>query len=183
MIQKDIDTLEGVKSNRFEKYNILNILNNVGSIFTVAYLHYKDVPKETMFERSIAKRTKLRRKGLDEIKRKEQNINNEFFREYVTDYRSPSNMYKILSETEGAVNEVRVNSIKEVFIKLQRTVGYVPEDNAFKIEENEKIIGITERILTFNNKIHSGQGLKILILNQMLCRLLISLAQLNAGNN
>ena len=67
VIQKETDTLEREKSNRFEKYNILNILNNVGSIFTGAYLHYKDVPKETMFERSIAERTKLRREGLDEI--------------------------------------------------------------------------------------------------------------------
>ena len=31
-----------------------NILKNVGSIFTGAYLHYKNVPKETMFERNIA---------------------------------------------------------------------------------------------------------------------------------
>ena len=98
LIQKDIDTLEREKSNRSEKYNILNILNNVGSIFTGVYLHYKNVPKETMFERSIAERIKLRRERLDEIKRKEQNINNELFKEYFTDYQSPSNMYKKLSE-------------------------------------------------------------------------------------
>ena len=90
----------------------MNVLNNVGSIFTGAYLHYKDVPKETMFERSIAERTKLRREGLDEIKRKEQNINNELFKEYFTDYKSPSNMYKKLKETEGGVQEVRVDSSK-----------------------------------------------------------------------
>ena len=41
-----------------------------------AYLHLEDVPKETMFERGIAERTKLGREGLDEIKRKEQNIMN-----------------------------------------------------------------------------------------------------------
>ena len=56
LIQKDIDTLETEKSNRFEKYDILNILNNVGSVFTGIYLHYKNVPKETMLERSIAER-------------------------------------------------------------------------------------------------------------------------------
>ena len=80
LIQKDIDTLERKKSDRFEKYNILNILKNVDSVFTGAYLHYKNVSKETMFERSIAERTKLRRGRLDEIKRKEQNINNELFK-------------------------------------------------------------------------------------------------------
>ena len=44
------------KRNDTRKCNILNILNNVGSIFTGTYLHYKDVPKETMVERSISER-------------------------------------------------------------------------------------------------------------------------------
>ena len=54
MIQKFIDTVESEKSNGLEKYNILNILRNVGSMFTGAYLHNNNVPKETMFEKSIA---------------------------------------------------------------------------------------------------------------------------------
>ena len=135
------------------------------------------------YEESIAERTKLRKQRLDEIKRKEQNINNELFKKYFTDYQSPSNMYKKLSETEGAVNKVRVDSIKKVLSKLQRTIDYVPKDNAFKIQENEKIIDIVERILEFNQLNQSGQGLKILTSNQMLSRLPISLAQLKAGNN
>ena len=56
LIQKDIDALEGEKRNDTRKYNLLNILNNVGSIFTGTYLHYKDVPKETMVERSVSER-------------------------------------------------------------------------------------------------------------------------------
>ena len=59
----------------------------------------------------------------------------------------------------------------------------MPKDNTFKIEENEKIIDIVKRILEFNDKIQSRQGIKILTPNQMLGRLLISLAQLKAGNN
>ena len=47
----------------------------------------------------------------------------------------------------------------------------------------KKIIDIVERIFDLNNKTQSGQGLKILTLNQMLSRLPISLAQLNARNN
>ena len=46
----------------------MNILKNVGSVFTGANLHYKNVSKETMFERSIAERKK--RGGLDEIRGK-----------------------------------------------------------------------------------------------------------------
>ena len=54
-----------------------------------------------MFEKSIAARIKLRKERFDEIKRKEQTINNEVFKEYFTGYQSPSNMYKKLSETEN----------------------------------------------------------------------------------
>ena len=181
LIRKDIDALEREKIHGIRKYNILNILKNVGSIFSVAYLQYKNVPKETMFERSIAERTKLRRRS-NEIERKEQNINNEFFKAYFTDYQSPSNMYKKLSEAKSAVNEVRADSIKKVVSKLKRIIEYATKDDALKTEEKEKIIDIVERILFFNQLNQSGQGLKILTPNQMLSRLPISLAQLKARN-
>ena len=92
-------------------------------------------------------------------------------------------MYKKLSEIEGRVKKVRVDSIKKVLSKLQRVVYYVPKDKAFEIQENEKIIDIVERIIEFNNKNQPGQGLKILMPNQTLSRLPISLAQLNAGSD
>ena len=47
----------------------------------------------------------------------------------------------------------------------------------------KKIIDIVERIFDLNSKKQSRQGLKILTPNQMLSRLPISLAQLNARNN
>ena len=84
-IQKDIDELETEKGNDIRKYNTLNILKNVDSIFSGAYLHNKNVPKETMFERSIADRTTLKRGRSDGIERKEQNINNELCKAYFTD--------------------------------------------------------------------------------------------------
>ena len=40
-----------------------------------------------------------------------------------------------------------------------------------------------KRFCQFNKHNQEGQGLKILTPNQMLCRLPIPLAQLNAGNN
>ena len=92
MIQKDIVTLERERSNDTRKYNILNILNNVGPIFTGLYFHYKDVPKEAMFERSITERIRLRKESFNEIKGKEQNINNELFKAYFTNYQRPSSM-------------------------------------------------------------------------------------------
>ena len=42
--------------------------------------------------------TKLRRQELDEIERKEQNINNDLFKKYFAIYQSPSNMYNVLNK-------------------------------------------------------------------------------------
>ena len=54
---------------------------------------------------------------------------------------------------KGAVNEVGVDSIKKVLSKLKRMVEYAPKDDAFKIEENEKIIYVVEKIIEFNKEI------------------------------
>ena len=136
-----------------------------------------------MFERSIAERTKLRRGRFDEIKRKKLDINNELLKAYFTGSQSPSDMYKKLSKTKHAVNEFRWYSIKKVLSNLKRIIEHTPKDDAAKIEEDEKIIDIVERVLELTNKTQSGQGIKILTPSQMLSRLRISLAQLNAGNN
>ena len=50
-------------------------------------------------------------------------------------------------------------------------------------EEPERIVEIVEEILNFNKQKQERQGIKILTPNQMLSRLPISLAQLEAGNN
>ena len=50
-------------------------------------------------------------------------------------------------------------------------------------EKPDKILKIVEEILKFNKQNQSGEGLKILTPSQMLSRLPISLAQLEAGNN
>ena len=52
-----------------------------------------------------------------------------------------------------------------------------------KIEEPDKTLEFVEKILKFNEQNQQGKGLKILTPNQMLSRLPISLAQLQAGNN
>ena len=80
LIQKDIDALKIEKSNSIKKYNISKILDNVDAIFTSVYFHYKDVPKKTIVERSIAKKVKLRREKIVEIKEEEKNINNKLFK-------------------------------------------------------------------------------------------------------
>ena len=66
---------------------------------------------------------------------------------------------------------------------MKKIIKNVPENKTFKIEENEKIIDIVERILELNSEKQLGQGLKILTPDQMLSRLPISSAHLKAGNN
>ena len=52
-----------------------------------------------------------------------------------------------------------------------------------KIEQPDKILKIVEKILEFNKKIQSGEGLKIWTPDQMLSRLPITLARLKVRNN
>ena len=52
-----------------------------------------------------------------------------------------------------------------------------------EIEKPDEIVNIVEKILKFNKQNQQGQGIKILTPNQMLNRLPIALAQLQAGNN
>ena len=52
-----------------------------------------------------------------------------------------------------------------------------------EIQDPESIVEIVEEILKFNEQNQQGEGIKILTPNQMLYRLPISLAQLEAGNN
>ena len=56
-------------------------------------------------------------------------------------------------------------------------------EDDIKIEKPNKIKDIVEKILDFNQVNQKEQGLKILTPDQMLSKLPISLAQLNAGNN
>ena len=80
-------------------------------------------------------------------------------------------------------NKDMVESINKKLTELKNIVKNVPKDKVSKVEENEKIIDIVERILELNSEKQLGLGLKILTPNQMLSRLPITLAQLKAGNN
>ena len=52
-----------------------------------------------------------------------------------------------------------------------------------EIEQRNEIINIIDKILEFNDRTQSGQGLKILTLDQILNRLPITLSQLKVRNN
>ena len=52
-----------------------------------------------------------------------------------------------------------------------------------KIEKPNNIVKVAERIIELNKQNQQGKGLKILTPNQILSRLPIALAQLQAGND
>ena len=128
-------------------------------------------------EESIAERVKLRRRKLDVIKKKKENINNELF-SYYLDYLNPVITFERLRDATDQKNKDLVKSINKKLTKLKNIVKKVA-----KVEQNEKIIDIVERSLDLDSENQSGKGLKILIPIQMLSRLPIFLAQLKAGNN
>ena len=93
-------------------------------------------------------------------------------------------MYKSLSNTIGSEeNEAQANAIKDKLANLMEVFKSRPTSNTKKIENRNNMVQIVQRILEFNQLNQSGEGLKILTPNQMLKRLPIALAQLNAGNN
>ena len=92
-------------------------------------------------------------------------------------------MMNRLGNAKGEQNKEQVYFINKQLTKIKKIFKNVPQDRTSKIEENEKIIGVIERILELNNENQLGEDLKILTPDQMLSRLPIILAQLKAGNN
>ena len=131
LIIPGITAIEKSKSKGKDKrHNILSVLKNLESVFTVVYLNCSNKPSES--EESIAERTKLRRKRSDEIAKKETMIDPELFREYF-ECSSPSNMYNNLNKTIGSEeNKVQVNAIKDKLANLMEAVKRSPTSDAKK---------------------------------------------------
>ena len=85
---------------------ILNYNKKAQKTFSISSKVDKGKPN---LEESIAGRIKLRRERTAEIEGEDKNIHNELFKQYFTNYRSPSDMYKKLRQTE--VQEMRIEYI------------------------------------------------------------------------
>ena len=90
-------------------------------------------------KKTIAKRAKLRKQRLNEIKRKEQNINNELLKYYFTKYQSPSNIYKELINRESITNEFPINLTEAKLAKLKVIIENTPKKEEDKMKENNKV--------------------------------------------
>ena len=90
-------------------------------------------------------------------------------------------MYKNLNTTTDIEeNKIKVNKIKNNSADLVMKIKNNPTNNTKKIRNRNNMVEIVELILKFNQLEQEGSGLKILTPNQVLSRLLISLAQLKA---
>ena len=92
-------------------------------------------------------------------------------------------MYKVLRKTDDKEKTSElVNICNSGLEDLKEEIKKMSKKE-IEIEKSDKIVRIVEMILDSNKQNQQRKGLKILTPNQMLSRLLITLAQLKAGNN
>ena len=121
---------ETTSRSKNKRNDILNVLNNLESVFTGVYLHYDNKPLKSV--ESIAERRKLRRHGFDEIAKKEKMISSEVFEKYFG-YLSPSDMYKALSETKATEeNKTWANTMEKRLTNLMEVLKSNPTSDPKK---------------------------------------------------
>ena len=91
-------------------------------------------------------------------------------------------MTKQLYEINKKENNELLNVIKSGLINLKDEIKKMSKEE-IENEKPDKILEVVEEILMFIEQKQQGLGLKTLAPNQMLSRLPIILAQLQAGNN
>ena len=116
------------------------------------------------------------------IERESKDINNDLFKKY---FSTPVALFKKLFEIKDArKNSEFVEEVKNTWSNLKDKIEEMSKKE-IKNEKPNEILEIISEIIDFNKDLQKqrGSGLKILTPNQMLSRLPIALAQLNAGNN
>ena len=92
-------------------------------------------------------------------------------------------MYKVLNEAKDKEkNSNLVNMFNSGLRDLEKEIKDMSEEE-IETEKPYNIVKVVKNIFETNKKNQEGKGLKILTPNQMLSRLPIALAQLQAGNN
>ena len=109
-------------------------------------------------------------------------MNKELFKKHFF-FQTPSALLKNLNKTN---DKEKNNEIVKVIISglkdLKEEIKNMSKKE-IKIKNPDKIVRVVEMILKFNKQNRQGKGLKVLTPNQMLSRLPIVVAQLEAGNN
>ena len=141
------------------------------------YLYSSEEEQEEQEEKIITDPNAFNEK----INKEETGMNMEIFKKHFN-FQRPSDMFKSLYKANNSQNSKLVSLINSGLKDLKEEIKEITE----KERENEKldkIVKIVREILKSNKQNQNGKGIKILTPNQMLSRLSISLAQLQAGNN
>ena len=189
------------------------VLTNVGDIYNELYNAYKSKCSKKIDKLSVKDKMKLNYKKLrlsdnylysseeekeeeeqkptkddykiliKQITDEETNINDDLFNKYFS-FQRPSDMITLLNKTNDTEKSNKlVNLINSGLKDLKEEIKKMSEAE-MENEDPNLIENIVEKILKFNKQNQQkGQGIKILTPNQMLNRLPIALAQLQAGNN
>ena len=122
------------------------------------------------------------RKFNELVNKKETDINRELFQKHFK-FQRPSDMLKFVYTTnDKKKNDDLGNLIKSGLSDLKNEIEHMNEEET-EIEKPNEIVDIVEKILEFSKQNQTGVGLKILIPDQMLSRLPITLTQLKAGDS
>ena len=120
---------------------------------------------------------------IKQIVDKQTDIHEELFKKYFS-FQITSDMPVLLNKTNDTEkNNQLVSLINSGLKDLKEEIKHMSKAE-IENEDPELIVDIVEKILKFHKQNQQkGQGIKILTPNQMLNRLPIALAQLQAGNN
>ena len=119
---------------------------------------------------------------IKQITDEETDINDDLFNKYFK-FQRPHDMLALSNKTNDTEKNNKLVSLISSGLKdLKEEIKKMSEAEK-EIEDPESIVNIVQEILKFNKQNQQEEGIKILTPNQMLNRLPIALAQLNAGNN
>ena len=154
------------------------------------YLYSSEEKQEKQEEEQEKQDKKAGKKTIDTdeyiewmINKGEAHVNNEIFEKYLK-LQKPSLMYKVLRRTNDKEKNSKLVNIFNSGLRGLKDKTKKMSKEEIEIEKPYNIVKVVEKILKFNEQNQQkGQGIKILTPNQMLNRLPIALAQLQAGNN
>ena len=117
------------------------------------------------------------------IDKEDTHVNQELFQKYFQ-IQKPSLMYEVLRTiNDKEKNDDLVDAFNSAWKDLENDAKNMSKEEK-EIEQPDEKIRAVKTILDFNElRQQKGQGIKILTPKQMLNRLPIALAQLQAGNN